>query len=260
MDDFSYINEFIKTIVDRKQKEIIGLAVTKKGRFSVSKSESKIAYLLSLMLIMGIKNSTRQFFTILWAKIKCALSQIFPFIASPSILNYAKDKGIPIYTIGTANDNKLIEILRRLNPDVIVNQSQDVLGKEFLSIPKIGVLNRHNSLLPKNRGRLSPFWCIYKSDKETGVSIHFVTEKIDGGEIVVQKKVPIEKDGDFISTVKKCYHIAPEAMIEALDLLERGSYSLIQNSDFESTENSIPSLKQVFSYRSMLWKKRRKRK
>jgi len=57
-----------------------------------------------------------------------------------------------------------------------------------LNIPKIGVLNRHNALLPKNRGRLTPFWVLYKGETETGVSIHFVTEDLDAGDIIVQKK------------------------------------------------------------------------
>jgi methionyl-tRNA formyltransferase len=45
----------------------------------------------------------------------------------------------------------------------------------------IGVINRHNALLPKNRGRLTPFWVLYKGEKETGVSIHFIDEGIDSG-------------------------------------------------------------------------------
>ena len=47
--------------------------------------------------------------------------------------------------------------LKAIEPDVIINQSQSIIKKPLLEIPKIGVLNRHNALLPKNRGRLTPF-------------------------------------------------------------------------------------------------------
>src|SRR6056297_3998910 len=61
---------------------------------------------------------------------------------------------------------------------------------------------RSGDLLPKNRGRLTPFWVLYKGEKETGVSIHFVTEGIDAGEIIVQKKFPITSKDTFNTIVK----------------------------------------------------------
>ena len=130
------------------------------------------------------------------------------------------------------------------------------MREEFLSIPKVGVLNRHNGLLPKNRGRLSPFWCLYRNEKEAGVSIHFVNRRVDGGDILVQKRFPIEEKEGFGSLVEKCYRIAPEAMEEALDLLEKGNYTLIANREDEATVNTIPSLKEAFLYRFRLNKKR----
>lgn len=73
-----------------------------------------------------------------------------------------------------------------MDVDLIINQNQNILKKELLSIPKIGVINRHNALLPKNMGRLTPFWVLYKGEKVSGVSIHFVTEELNAGDIIVQ--------------------------------------------------------------------------
>lgn len=101
--------------------------------------------------------------------------------------------------------------------DVIINQSQNILKDEILSIPRIGVINRHNSLLPKNRGRLTPFWVLYKGKKETGISIHFVTKQLDAGDITVQKRFPNEKKDNFNTIVKKNYELAPIDMLVALD-------------------------------------------
>ena len=111
------------------------------------------------------------------------------------------------------------------------------------------MINRHNALLPKNRGRLTPFWVLYKGETESGVSIHFVEEHIDSGDIIVQKKFSIEKADDFNSLVKKNYQIALKTMLEALDKLENGNYQLIKNDDASATYNTIPTLREAIKYR-----------
>ena len=72
---------------------------------------------------------------------------------------------------------------------------------------------------------------MYKGEKETGVSIHFIDEGIDTGEIIVQKKYKVRNNDTFNSLVKRNYEIAGKAMLEALDILESGNYSLIPNDD-----------------------------
>ena len=110
--------------------------------------------------------------------------------------------------------------LDSLNIDIIINQSQSIIKKQLLKIPRIGIINRHNALLPKNRGRLTPFWVLFNKEKETGVSIHFVDEGIDSGDIIIQKKFDIENKDNFNSIVKKNYDFASIAIIEALKILE----------------------------------------
>jgi methionyl-tRNA formyltransferase len=113
------------------------------------------------------------------------------------------------------------------------------------------VLNRHNALLPKNRGRFSPFWALYKQEQYTGVTIHFVVKELDAGEIIVQKRINISEDETVSSLVRKCYSIAPSAMIEAIEKLGTADYKLLPNPNEEATYNTNPTLKQVIE----LWKR-----
>jgi len=182
-------------------------------------------------------------------KLKNKLATHLGLIEPPSIINFSKSLGIPAFVVKSVNDKFFLEELRKLNPDVIINQSQNILKKEFLEIAKIGVINRHNALLPKNRGRLTPFWVLHKREKETGVSIHFVTESIDAGKIIVQEKFPVSKRETFSSLVKKNYEVAPKAMLKALELLERGDYQTIENDDRQATYNTIPTFKDALSFR-----------
>ncbi|WP_321974872.1 formyltransferase family protein [Aureibaculum sp. 2210JD6-5] len=248
MDDPIQTYDFIKEIIDAKHDEIVGLAIPKGNRLTLSKGKSKYTYVFSLLLIMGpwhfIKTSLK---TIIF-KVRKKLYRL-GVAKDPTIAGYALSKGIPTQTITTPNSKKFRDYLVALNLDVIINQSQNIIKKELLDIPKIGVLNRHNALLPKNRGRLTPFWVAFNGEEETGVSIHFVEEGIDSGDIIVQKKYKVTKKDNFNSIVKKNYTIAAKAMIEALEILESKEHNFINNDDDIATYNTTPSLKEAFAYR-----------
>ena len=248
MDDPIHTYSFIKDIIDKQGDQIVGLAIPKGNRLTLSKGKSKIAYLFSLLLIMGPLQFLMSSFKTLSFKIKKKLFGI-GWSKDPSIGGYAASKNIPVMHITTPNSKKFRDFLETLKLDLIINQSQNIIKKDLLDIPKIGMLNRHNALLPKNRGRLTPFWVIYNGDTVTGVSIHFVEEGIDSGQIVVQKKYVVDKKDNFNSLVKKNYEIASDAMNEAIDLIKMGYREYLPNDDNYATYNTTPSLKEALDYR-----------
>ena len=248
MDDPIQTYDFIKEIIDEKKDEIVGLAIPKGNRLTLSKGKSKYTYVFSLLLIMGPYHFLKSSLITVIHKLKKKLFKM-NLLKDPTIAGYAASQGIPTREITTPNSKKFREFLNTLDLDVIINQSQNIVKKELLEIPRIGVLNRHNALLPKNRGRLTPFWVAFNQEKETGVSIHFVEEGIDSGDIVIQKKYDVERKDNFNSIVKKNYKIAPKAMIEALQVLSQENYSLIENDDALATYNTTPTFKEALSYR-----------
>ncbi len=252
MDDPVETHSFIRSIIDRRPEQIIGLAIAKGDRLRIGKNRSKAAYLLSLLLIMGPLYFLKNVATTLQFKLRQRLYR-WGWAANPSLLAYAEKKGIPTWSIGSPNSKKFQAELKELDIDVIVNQSQSIIKKRLLEIPKIGVINRHNALLPKNRGRLTPFWVLYKGETETGVSIHFVNEGIDAGPIIVQKRIAVSPRATFASLVRKNYQVAPVAMAEALDKLESGSQDFLPNRDEEATYNTVPTLKEAWQFRVNRW-------
>jgi len=248
MDDPIQTYRFIKEILDAKKDQIVGLAIPKGDRLTLSKGKSKYAYVLSLLLIMGPWQFSLTSLKTLIHKAKKKIYKL-GLGKNPSIGAYAESMNIPVRIITTPNSKKFREFLNTLDIDLIINQSQNIIKRELLSIPKIGVLNRHNALLPKNRGRLTPFWVSFKEEKETGVSIHFVEEGIDSGDIVIQKKYKVEKNDNFNTIVGKNYSIASKAMIEAIDILSTNNYKLIINDDTKATYNTTPTLREAIEYR-----------
>ncbi len=250
MEDPVYTLPFIKDIIDARAGDIAGVALAVKGnRLTIDKKKSKFAYLISLLLIMGVRYFAKYSFITFGYKIKKKLSKYFKFVADPSILGYANSKGIETFVIENPNKKDFIKMLEEKQVDVIINQSQCILKKKLLNTPSIGVINRHNALLPKNRGRLTPFWVLFNGEKETGVSIHFVESGIDSGEIIVQERFPLDKKDNFNSVVKKNYEVASKAMVKAIDILEKGNYQLIGNNDDVATYNSTPTFKEALRYR-----------
>lgn len=250
MDDPVQTKSFISKIIEVRKDDIVGLAISKGDRLTIQKNKSKYEYVLSLLLIMGFYNFAKNSFITVTHKIRKKLHSFIPnLFTDPTIKRIAQDNGIKTWAIKTPNNKQFLEEIRQLDIDVIINQSQNILKSELLSIPKIGVINRHNALLPKNRGRLTPFWVLYKGEKETGVSIHFVTEDLDAGDIIIQKRFPVEKSDNFNTIVKKNYELAPKAMIEALDKLERGDNQFIKNDASLATYNTTPTLREAWKYR-----------
>ena len=81
--------------------------------------------------------------------------------------------------------------IKKLSPDIIIVSSfNQIIPKPIISIPKLGVINIHPSLLPKYRGATPTVWALMNGEKETGVTIHFIEdERIDNGNIITQSRL-----------------------------------------------------------------------
>ncbi|MFA6661099.1 MAG: formyltransferase family protein [Bacilli bacterium] len=253
MNDPMYTIPFMKDIMHAFRDEIaLVVTVTKGNRMTLSKGKSKIAYLISLFLIMGLCEFFKSAIIQVWFKLRILVSMHVVFVKSPELTCYAQELGIKAMKIANPNSKCFLDLLEEINPDIIINQSQAILKKRILSLPRIGVLNRHNALLPKNRGRLTPFWVLLHGERHTGVSIHLMVEALDAGPIIVQKKYEIDDKDNFNTLVRKNYQIASKAMIEAITLLADGFDDFIDNNDADATYNSTPTLKDALRYRAKM--------
>jgi len=108
-----------------------------------------------------------------------------------SVRELAEKHEIPWRTT-EINAPENIALLREIAPGFIFSfYYRNMLGQEVLDIPRNGALNLHGSLLPRYRGRVPVNWAIINGESETGVTLHYMVEKPDAGDIVDQEKVPI---------------------------------------------------------------------
>ncbi len=110
-----------------------------------------------------------------------------------SVKNWSDQRNLPVYTEENINSGQWIEKIRELQPDVIFSfYYRKMIASQILAIPQIGAFNLHGSLLPRYRGRCPVNWVIINGEKKTGVTLHYMIDKPDAGDIVGQKEVAID--------------------------------------------------------------------
>jgi UDP-4-amino-4-deoxy-L-arabinose formyltransferase / UDP-glucuronic acid dehydrogenase (UDP-4-keto-hexauronic acid decarboxylating) len=131
-----------------------------------------------------------------------------------SVAELAASKGIPVFAPEDINHPIWVQRIKKMNPDIIFSfYYRKIVKSAILDIPKYGCLNLHGSLLPKYRGRCPVNWVLVHGEKETGVTLHYMTPKPDDGDIISRKKVAISDD----DTAKTLYDKLTTASAELLD-------------------------------------------
>ena len=121
-------------------------------------------------------------------------------------------------------DREAINQIRALAPDVIVVMAYgQILPRAVLEIPKIACLNLHASLLPRWRGAAPIQAAIAGGDRETGMTVMYMDEGLDTGDILLQRKIDISPSETGATLHDRLAQIAPEALLESLRLLAAGN-------------------------------------
>lgn len=140
--------------------------------------------------------------------------------------------------------------IARFKPDLLVSiLGNEIFKKKLINLAPRGCLNLHTALLPKYRGLMPTFWVLRNNEAETGVSVFFVDEGIDSGPIVVQKRVEI---GDFTQErlIRHTKKLGMQAIVEAIDLIERDAVQLLQNDASQMSYYSFPTREDVRAFRA----------
>jgi methionyl-tRNA formyltransferase len=136
----------------------------------------------------------------------------------------AQGRGLPTFTPEIASEESFVAQLAALAPDLIVVASYgQFLKKNLLAIPKLGTINVHPSLLPKYRGASPIQWALANDDTETGVSVLYVTPKMDAGDLLSQERFPIAPEDTFGSLEPKLAAKGAELLLRVLDDFRAGT-------------------------------------
>ena len=145
-------------------------------------------------------------------------------LTPPRVKVCAEEAGIPVYQPERMRDAAAVEHLRSWQPDIVVVMAYgQILSQEVIDVPRIACINAHASLLPRHRGAACIQAAIEAGDDETGVTIMHVVKKLDAGDIICSRTIPLSGTETAESLHDDLAALAPEALADAIMQLRNGT-------------------------------------
>jgi len=141
-----------------------------------------------------------------------------------SIAAVCRRWGVPSAVVRDVNAPEFLEELRGLSPDVLISVSCPLIfRKPLIELPPRGILNLHGAILPQYRGVMPAFRMLANGEPSAGVSIYFVNEDIDAGDLCGQRIFDIPPDDTLDSFLVRSKAIAADLLLEVLGKMENGT-------------------------------------
>lgn len=150
----------------------------------------------------------------------------------PVLREYAQDLEIPFFSPPDVNDTSFLEELGSHAPDVNVSMSYDqILQTDAIELAPKGFINCHAGALPFYRGRNVLNWVLINGEDRFGVTVHYIDESIDTGDIITQRFEVITPKDDYQSLLDKAVDLCADALLDALHDLRQGTVSTRSQED-----------------------------
>ncbi len=147
----------------------------------------------------------------------------------------ASEHGIPTYTPASLRTDEFAKLLSELDPELIaVVAYGKILPKNVLDYPKYGCINVHVSLLPKYRGAAPMQRAIINGEQETGVTIMYMAEGLDTGDIISSEAFPIGPEDDFEAIHDRSAEIGGRLLVSTIKEIEGGRAKRTPQNDSEA--------------------------
>jgi len=141
-----------------------------------------------------------------------------------SVAELASVHDIAVYAPEDINHPLWVNKIHEMQPDILFSfYYRNMLGREILAIPPAGSINLHGSLLPRYRGRCPVNWVLLHGEKETGVTLHYMTPKPDDGDVIGQQSVAIDDGDTALSLFGKLDQAAAALLDQELPAIKAGT-------------------------------------
>jgi methionyl-tRNA formyltransferase len=178
-----------------------------------------------------------------WAKIANLFNRVFPLTRPFSAADVARRHKIPVYPISKINAADTISFLSNtIRPDLIISiAASQIFRSAVLRLPTHGCINLHSAPLPRYQGMMPNFWAMVNGEKETAVTVHYMVEKIDAGDIIIQRSVPITPSDSLHDLMVRSKQIGAQAMLDAISQIENGTVETRPLEATQATYFSFPT-------------------
>lgn len=167
-------------------------------------------------------------------------------LQAPPVKECALSHQIPVFQPTKLRDGTALAQIKELSPELIVVAAYGrILPKEILDYPPLGCINVHSSLLPKYRGAAPINWAILNGDQNTGVTIMYMAEALDAGDIIAQATTPITTTENAVELTARLALLGGELLVRTVSELEQGTAT--RTPQIESEVTLAPMLSKELS-------------
>ncbi len=157
-------------------------------------------------------------------------------LTPPPVKKFALECGYEVFQPHTLRDGSFLELLDKLNPDIIVVVAYGkILPAGVLDFPKYGCINVHGSLLPEYRGAAPMQRAIIDGKQFTGITTMYMAEGLDCGDMLMSERVKIEQNDNFEDIHDKLGECGASLLIKTLDAIENGTATRTPQDESMST-------------------------
>lgn len=151
------------------------------------------------------------------------------------VKEYALSVDIPVYQPAKLRDGEALSVLKELAPDLIaVAAYGKILPPDILALPKYGCVNVHSSLLPRYRGAAPINWAILNGEERTGVTIMYMAEGLDTGDILTQGETAIGIDENAQQLTARLAELGAELLVKTVEDVAAGTASPVPQDESRS--------------------------
>jgi methionyl-tRNA formyltransferase len=211
---------YIPVLLDHlfsERRDVLGLGIVP--------GELRSNHFLRYLRFMGVRDFAMQSANLAAHRALATAGRLLPMRRSFSVEHAARRHRVPHERVPCVNAPAFVDSLRRREIDLLVSVAcPQILKGELLAVPRRGAINIHGALLPDYQGLLPSFWVLANGERVTGVTVHFMSEQVDGGDVVLQRTVAIEERDTVHSLVKRSkIGVGKQLLVEAIEQIEAGA-------------------------------------
>lgn len=150
----------------------------------------------------------------------------------PVLKEWAEKLGIPYYPCPDVNSKEFLSWVDNQSADLFISMSfNQILRKKIIEMPKYGFINCHAGALPFYRGRNPLNWVLINGESTFGITVHYVDEGIDTGDIIVQKEYAISDSDNYATLLQIAHSECAAVLVDAVSLIKKTEVKAIPQVD-----------------------------
>lgn len=150
------------------------------------------------------------------------------------LIKLAEENHIPVELSENINSREFINRVERYGADLFVSMSfNQIFKNEMINLPKYKTINCHAGKLPFYRGRNILNWALINDEKEFGITVHYIDEGIDTGDIILQETYPITDEDNYGTLLLTAYDECARILYSAIKMIQDGNVTPTKQQDID---------------------------